>query len=384
VRALIVEDGFQRGALAACRALAAAGWIVGTASPARGLAAYSRCVKAWHDVPAPGDPGDAFAAAVEDAIASGGYDVVFAAGDGELLGLTARRADLSATVAHPAHETVRRALDKIELAEAGARAGLRSPETLAADRRLARATGPFVVKPRLTMARSPSGAYARLRAVVAQTGAEATAHAGRLRDAGGEPIVQRLVPGRLDALIALTDADGRVVARAQQEAELVWPPGNGSIRARSVAVDESLAAKATALLAGLECTGLAQVQFVVPDDGEPLLIDLNPRFYGSLALALAAGPNLAAIWAGLATGGPMPPGGDARPGVRYHWLEADLRRLANEQHSRLPGSFAETLAYARGASHGVWRRDDPGPALAHALQLGGRALRKLGRAFERH
>ena len=49
MRALIVEDGWQRGALAATRSLGRAGWDVGIGSPRPGFAAASRFAAAWHD-----------------------------------------------------------------------------------------------------------------------------------------------------------------------------------------------------------------------------------------------------------------------------------------------------------------------------------------------
>ena len=53
MRALIVEDGWQRGALAASRSLGRAGWDVGIGSPRPGFAAASRFSAAWHEVPPP-------------------------------------------------------------------------------------------------------------------------------------------------------------------------------------------------------------------------------------------------------------------------------------------------------------------------------------------
>ena len=70
-------------------------------------------------------------------------------------------------------------------------------------------------------------------------------------------------------------------------------------------------------------SGIFQAQFV-SSRGDSHLIDLNPRMYGSMGLAFAAGHNLPAIWADLllgqiAAGGPLPRGralslGGARPG----------------------------------------------------------------------
>ncbi|MFI6989421.1 ATP-grasp domain-containing protein [Nonomuraea wenchangensis] len=233
VRALIVETGFSRGALAAVRSLAAAGWEVGVGAPTgAGLASSSRFRRRRHLVPAAHEDRDAFLAAVRRAVRDHRYDVVFGAGEAEVLALSLLRDEVGA-----------------------------------------------------------------------------------------------------------------------------------SCRAETVRVDPAISDRAARLLAALGWFGLAQLQFVVPEDGRPRLIDLNGRFYGSMALATAAGANLPAAWAALAVGHDVPPT-RARPGVRYHWLEGDLRRAAVERRSGLLPDLAGTLRYAAGAVHSTLSLRDPAPALA--------------------
>jgi hypothetical protein len=338
VRVLIVEDGYQRGALAAARALGEAGWHVGIAARVRdGFAASSRWTRATHLVPGPATDPDGFVDAVADAVAREGYELVFPAGDGELLALSERRERIPAVFPYADHRVVLCALDKRELNRAASALGFAIPQDRGGD-------GPFVVKPRLTIAPGRE----RLRAVLAGDRPEAEAAVEALRRDGAEALIQPVVPGRLLAVIGVADRQGFLRARAQQVASAVWPSGiGGSARAETVPVDRELAVRVEALLRELGWFGL------------------NGRFYGSLALALAAGPNLPAIWAALATGREPPPGGDARPGVRYHWLEADLRRAG-----------PKALPYALRAAHGLWRSSDPVPAGRHTLRLARRALRK--------
>jgi predicted ATP-grasp superfamily ATP-dependent carboligase len=382
MRALIVEDGRQRGALAASRALAKAGWTVGIASPGPGFASASRSTARRHETPPPEAGEEAFLEAVRGAIDAGGYEVVFGAGDGEVVALSAGRDSLRAVVPYPDHDRVLRAVDKVLLAEAASRVGLAVPETRPADEAALRAIdGRVIVKPRLTTVRGTQGEALRLRAALATGTDEAEAEASYLRSVGAEPLLQRYVPGALTALIALADGAGRLVVTVQQRAEAIWPPEvGGSVRAQTVAVDPRLEELVGKLLAELEWFGLAQVQFQSDGTGEPLLIDLNARFYGSMALALAAGPNLPAIWAALATGRRSPLVMLPRAGVRYHWLEGDLRRALRERRGGLARDLRGTLAYARGAVHGLWDVRDPWPALRHGAVLSFRALRKLVRA----
>lgn len=352
MRALIVEDGWQRGSLAATRSLGRAGWEVGIGSPQPGFATGSRFAGAWHEVPPPEEDPDAFVAAVRQA---GEYDLVFGAGDGEVLVLSGRRDELDAAFPYGPHEGVARAFDKVALAEAAQRAGLEVPGA---------AGVPLMVKPRHTTVRASDGSPLRLRAEVAATSEEAAARVAYLESVGAEAIVQGYVEGDLVAYVALADRESRVVAALQQRASVVWPiQGGGSVRAVTVPVDQTLAEKVSALLAHLNWFGIAQVQFQQPPGGEPVLIDLNGRFYGSMALAIAAGVDFPAMWADLALDRPVQPV-PAKIGVRYHSLEPDLRR-------RSMGS----LSYAIGAAHGLWDPTDPRPALEHV----GRLVRRLPR-----
>jgi predicted ATP-grasp superfamily ATP-dependent carboligase len=189
--------------------------------------------------------------------------------------------------------------------------------------------------------------------------------------AGGAGIVQEVIRGRLVALTVLCDGRRRVVARVQQEALRIWPGEAGmSARARTVPIDEELSAGVERLLGDLGWFGLAQLQFLAPPAEAPRLIDLNARFYGSLALAVAAGVNLPALWARLATGRAVPRRADAAAGVRYQWLEADLRRA---REGRGTGSVtADALGCLRwsiGARHSIWALDDPRPFARAAAAL---------------
>ena len=114
---------------------------------------------------------------------------------------------------------------------------------------------------------------------------------GQIAELGGQAEVQEFLDGDLMAYAAVTTAGGRrIAAQSMQVASRVWPPGAGaSCRAVSVPVDPELSGRAAALLAALGWFGLAELQFIVPADGNPRLIDLNGRFYGSLALAVRAG-----------------------------------------------------------------------------------------------
>lgn len=374
MRALIVEDGYARGALAAVRSLAAAGWHVGIGSPVRrGLAAASRHCGAWHLVPPPHEGVDEFLDAAASAVRAESYEIVLPAGDAEMLALSLGRDALRATFPYAPHERVLRAADKLLVTRAAETAGLATPKTVeAGDAEVERWSGPLVVKARLHWVPGTGGGP-RIEPRVVSGPGEAAQAVASVRAAGGSPLLQEIVEGDLLAFSGLVDEEGRVIARIQQRADRVWPtPAGASVRGRTVPVDEGLAQGAERLLGSLGWVGLGQLQFLVPSGGRPVLVDFNGRLYGSLQLAVDAGVDFPLLWASSALGFPIAPG-IARAGVRYHWLEGDLRRARVERRGGVVRDVLGCLRYAPGATHSIWRRDDPRPALRWSATL----LRRL-------
>lgn len=140
-------------------------------------------------------------------------------------------------------------------------------------------------------------------------------------------IVQEHVPGPQLSVAIVVAKDGELLARFQHAVERTWPiHGGATSRAVSQAPDAALV---NALAGGLQTAGfwgLAQIDLVANRDG-PVVLDVNPRFYGSMALATACGVNLPAAWHSAATGSPRPESPSYRYGVRFWWAEADIRAL---------------------------------------------------------
>jgi predicted ATP-grasp superfamily ATP-dependent carboligase len=367
VRALILDSGLDRGSLAAARALQADGWTVAVGSPIRGLAGSSRAVSAWHPVPIPAAGGESFIAAVAEIVAREAYEVVFSSDDQGVLLLSEHRDALRALVPYASHESVLGAFDKLTLTRSAAAVGLAVPRTEdATEETLGAWSGPAVVKPRLTFAAERAS---RIDVEVVQSAAQVRAQASAVRLAGGEPIVQEVIDGTLMALSVVCDRESSIVAAVQQESPHTWPPRVGvSARARTVSLEEPLRQGVQELLRKLGWFGLAQLQFLRPADGEPRLLELNGRFYGSLALAVRSGVNLPSIWARLATGHDPAPIAEARVGQSYQWLSRDLRASLREADGNPAAAIAAVggaLGHALTSVHSVWSLSDPVPALRH-------------------
>ncbi len=380
MRVLIVGEEDSRTALAAVRGLGRAGWLVGVGSAAPGsLSAASRWTRHLHRIPSPELDVRAFLEAVNQAITRVGYELVIGVDDASVMALSARRAAIQATVPYGAHDAVLAATDKLRLGEIAARAGFRTPRTVAGTSgNLDAWTGPAVVKCRMHWRPTRQGPEPRLEAMLVPGPAEAARRVEQILQTGGEPMLQEVVTGQLMAFVAVVDQRGRLVARLQQRTERTWPVPTGvSVRATTVPVDPELAKRAAVLLEDLGWFGLVQLQFLAADESDPWLIDVNGRPYGSLSLAHAARLNPLDVWARLATGRTVPGKADAAAGVRYQWLEGDLRRACSEHRGGLLADVADCLRHAPGAAHSVASFTDPWPGFRYTGYLAARLARKL-------
>ena len=376
MRALIVEHGGSRAALAAARALRSTGWEVGLAAPSRQPpAAYSRAVARWHHVPPSTDRGP-FVCSVAAAIEEAGYEIVLGADDADMIALSEGRDALDAIVGHPAPAVIRRALDKLRLTAAASESGVAVPRTWSQTDDWPEANDrPVVVKAREHAAAGSE--LSRIEVARATTRSEAESRAAWIRERGGEPFFQELVDGRLEAFVGVTDASYRLVVSSHQVATGTYPPALGrSTRARVVAVDPAMEEVLERLLARLEWSGIFELQFVRAEGEPPKLLDLNGRIYGSLELTVAAGLNLPDVWARIATGRPPPERPVTRVGARYQWLEGDIRRALVERRRGLVRDVAGSLAYGIGAHHSMMKASDPVPAIAMVGMLARRAVRR--------
>ncbi len=365
MRALIVEAGHTLAALATVRALGSAGWEIGVGSPRRtGFASASRFTQYWHRIPAPVQGIDDFVKAINSAVAAKRYDIVFCTGDAELLALAYSKDKIDAIVPYPAYDTVKRALDKLDLAVTAEKIGLGTPRTVeATNDAIMNCEWPVVIKAQFHWLPEVAAKPARLEAEIPTSRSDAIRRANEIRSFGGVPLVQELVPGQLMGYTAVTNTDHVVVARLQQIAPVTWRPNRGMpARAHTVPIDLDLAKRVEDLLSELSWFGLVQLQFILSPSGKPKVIDFNGRPYASLALAAESGVNFVDIWGRIASGEIIEPTIEAEPGVRYHWLEGDLKRLLVQSPARLIQELPGCYRYASGSVGALWSPGDIGPS----------------------
>jgi predicted ATP-grasp superfamily ATP-dependent carboligase len=366
---VLVAGDDHYGALAGLRALRAAGFEPWLATPRRNTyAARSRAAVGVIDVPRPAAGDDGFVRAMADAADRIGVAAILPASEETLVALAERRDRLPEQVAvgAPAREVVAVVTDKRAVADRAAAAGL----DLLPLREIGPADlnggveFPAVVKPLRTKTFTYSGfEHGRVRRV---DDAEELRHA--VSGLPGERwLVQPYLPGRLAAVCGVA-WEGELVCAVHQIALRIAPADcGGSAYAVTIPRDSELEEGAARLLRSIGWSGLFQLQFI-RSGRDAYVIDFNPRMYGSMSLAVAAGLNLPAIWTELLLGR-APSVGGYRVGVRFRAEEKDVRALARELVRGRAVPALRGLVPHQKTAHAVFSLRDPLPVLTSVGKL---------------
>jgi predicted ATP-grasp superfamily ATP-dependent carboligase len=197
------------------------------------------------------------------------------------------------------------------------------------------------------------------------------------REIGGPALlVQEHVPGRGEGLSFLR-CGGKTVARFAHRRLREKPPSGGvATLAESAPLEPDLCEAADRLLDRIGYEGVGMLEVRRTPEGRAVLMELNPRFWGSLALAIAAGVDFPRLAVAAARGEPLPPPAP-RP-ARVRWLLGDLDHvlLARREGRGRAALRAFARSFADGTRTDVLRRDDLRPFLRElAAWLRGREPR---------
>jgi predicted ATP-grasp superfamily ATP-dependent carboligase len=358
--------------LALVRALRAGGYLPYLAVTLHGTyASRSRAVAAVIYVPHAEDSPGEFVEGLARAAAKLEINAILPGTEASLIALASRSESLPCRLGAPGSAVVDLATDKQRVLALAPHFGLDTPpSTVAAPTELAaqaeKIDYPAILKPthtRLALENSRL-AYYKARRV----GAAEELRAALEELPNTDWVLQPYMDGRLSAISGVA-WQGRLVCAVHQISHRIWPPGIGySSYAETVPADPDLESRIARLVQEIGWSGLFQAQFLEGANGRRLLIDFNPRAYGSLALAVRAGANLPALWAALVLGA-SPPQPRYRSGVRYRLEHNDVRALARRARRGDVSAALVALLPRRRTVHAVFSLRDPGPLLTTAQKL---------------
>lgn len=334
---------------------------------------------------------ETFRADLRGMIEEYGVDTVIPTGDEVLSALALHEAEWRERV-HllcPPASTFRRVLDKSETLAVAETQAVPIPqtrtlvETETLDASLEGFRFPAIVKP----ADKGRDIALRLRYVDSRPELQRLM-ASRFRP-GDAWMLQEYIPGH-GVGVEILMHQGEALAVFQHRRLKEYPVAGGvAARCEGEVADPELREHAIRLLRALEWEGVAMVEFRHdPESSRSALMEINGRYWGSVALPLQSGVEFPWYEWQLAHG-QTPDIPACKPGRRMRWLAGDLQRLPEAAASVV----AREYPLARGLSDtgtffsdffdprtgdALWTWQDPAPALRDLRQASGRVLGQVG------
>lgn len=368
---VFVTDGRAISSLALARRLDENGLVVHCGESFEpNLTAYSNATAETHRYPSPDEEPEAFKRAVAALIRRQGFDYVIPVRDSSTR-LLAELADSLPETTKTLLETpdkIERLANKRLCAKLAAEAGVPVPETYVPDEQgidhvRATAEFPVLVKPA-----NASGARG-IRRVDTPEELPETYRAAKRAD--GDVIVQEFVDhsGGHYSIGTVFDREGSPRAIHAYEELIQYPDSGGpAIRARSVPI-EPWVHEMLELLERVDWTGPAHMDVLFdPADETYKLLEVNPRIWSSIALAIDSGVDIPGVILDIASG--IDPGESTTyPTDRaYRWV------VPNEILWAIDGwntpARVRRLFQRDGeqTSYSILSRTDPGAVVGAALQ----------------
>jgi predicted ATP-grasp superfamily ATP-dependent carboligase len=382
VKRVLVLDANQRSALAAIRSLGRRGIpVVAADEVGRTLGGASRYCRETGTYPSAYSDPDGFVDAVRTTVRARVIDIVLPMTEVTTELLLRHRGELGpVTVPFGSLEAFERLNDKRQLASLARLLDVPTPRTLVVESRdalaaVAEVVGfPVVLKPYRSRIPTASGWLpGEVRYARSARELEELVH-------GREPfrthpfLVQEYVAGQGCGVFALYEHGRAFTFFAHRRLRERPPSGGVSVVSESVGVDAQLQQMVQRLLDHVGWHGVAMVEFKITPHGRACVLEVNPRFWGSLQLAIDAGVDFPWLLYRLADGPlPSPPDG-YRVGVKTRWLLGDIDHLylrlrdARDVRSRWRAVSAFLQPLGPGTRHEVDRWDDWGPFMTELWQ----------------
>jgi len=332
---VFVTDGNSRAALAITRSLGRKGHrvIVG-AKRDTSLASCSKYCTDSASYPDPAHDSEAFIHRLQELVEKYSIDLLVPVTDICVLPVSTHRNDFGTTVRIPLppDESLRIAADKNQLLEIARTLDVAVPESHTVNspddiiRSLHRLDYPLVIKPGRSRVPDASG-WISTSVDYADSPGELEEKLCKMPAAVYPIILQERIVGPGIGLFYCYHEGEKIASFAHRRLREKPPSGGVSVLRESVDIDPVADSYSDKLLEHLHWNGVAMVEFKRDlRDGQPKLMEINGRFWGSLQLAIDAGIDFPAILADSASGN-LPVGEQNityTSGVRSRWLFGDI------------------------------------------------------------
>lgn len=182
------------------------------------------------------------------------------------------------------------------------------------------------------------------------------------------PLIQEYIPnGGAYGVGALFNSNSEPRAAFVYKRLREYPVTGGPSTLRESVRNDEIKEIALSLLKSLKWVGVAMVEFRLdPRDNRPKLMEINPRLWGSLQLAILSGVDFPYLLYRMAMDGDVEPAWDYKLGVRCRWLIPGdmLHFLSNLKRLQITSDFF-TMANA----DDIISASDPMPIVGRVSSL---------------
>ena len=306
------------------------------------LASRSRYCSGRYVVPSPSE--GSFFTSLMDVLGRVHFDLIIPVGYASTSALAERKVEVNSLsrLEVADYQKIQAAADKRYVQELATRVGVPAPKTICptgfddAVRLSAGLQYPVVMKAPCEVSNSPVH-YARTRFELLEF--FRTLWSRRNGGGGKLPLVQEFIPGFGCGFFALYQ-NGVCKRTFMHRRVRETPPSGGISCCAESFYDPKLQEYGTRLLDRLEWHGVAMVEFRYDlRDNDYKLLEINPKFWGSLDLALAAGVDFPYYLCQMARGETLEYSEEYDRNARFHWPLLEIKHLWKR-----PASIGAVLA----------------------------------------
>ena len=346
---VLLLDGQVNPAVTAVRSLGRAGYRVLVGSSGRwSKAGWSRYAAGSFTYPSAQNDAVKFAEKIAALASEEKGTLVLPITEKTVMAISAQRSLVEAAggrLVMPEHATMLRAYDKAQTTRVATHAGVPVPRTCSlgddasAQRAAASFSYPAVLKASTSVELAGGRMNSTARPLYARSPQEFLSAYRELRRQCSHVVAQEFIPGE-GAIYCLLLCRGQLRAEfAYRRIRSVHPTGWGAALRVSVPAS-GLRDQSLTIIRALDpkWTGLASVEYRVAPEGTAYFLEVNPRTWNSLALAVYAGVDFPRMLAEIAEHGDVPSHPGYPTGVVCRWWLGDLRRLLYVWGG-VPGSY---------------------------------------------
>jgi len=363
---VLVTDGRSRASLAIIRSLGERGIRVISGEAFICSSFYSKYANRLF-YPDPDKYPDLFIQKISEVVKKDGIDVVIPVRDSATLLLSRHKKELSHFTRIPIadYDTLMKGRDKAQTIKIAMENDIPCPRTYfiedSSDLKeiMNELKFPVVIKPHRS-----SGS----RGIKYVLSSKELARAySEVQDKYGEAMIQEFIPqgGAYGVSMLFNHGEPRAIFTHKRLRE--YPNSGGPSTLRESVRFPEIEEYATTLLEALNWHGVAMVEFRMdPRDGKPKLMEINPRFWGSLSLAIHAGVDFPYLLYKMAVDGDVEPVFEYKTGVKVRWLLFGdiLWFLSVSNKMKMLPEFLKFW----GMKYDVLSFSDPMPALGAVLE----------------